>query len=67
MCDIRNRAVRFATGRIKQSTDWQEVQNDLYNHSEFGPWIGNDEGLSISIIREAERNLGDKIPAGYSD
>jgi hypothetical protein len=68
---IRSRAVAYAKERIMHSSDWQEVQNDLANHDEFGNWFESlgESGPSEAqnIIREAERTLGAKIPSGYAN
>lgn len=62
----RESAVRYTMTVLRSAADWQDGQDALSNHSEFGPWIrdsGADELDFIqSIIREAEKRLGDDLP-----
>jgi hypothetical protein len=64
---IKARAVAFAKAEILHSTDWQQVQDALSNHPEFGPWLGDEIGDYQNLIREAETSLGSKIPDRYSN
>jgi hypothetical protein len=63
---IRQRAVSFAKDEIMRATESQEVEVALANHDEFGPWLGDDLGLCQSVIREAEKSLGDRVPHNYA-
>lgn len=69
--DMLQRAVAFAKAEILQSCDWQEVEHALANHTEFGPWLlASSEdalGAAQTVIRSAERELGDNIPDGYAN
>lgn len=67
MTEIRERAVRFTMGILRRAKDWQEGEDALANHDEFGPWLaaGSDDPFiseAQSIIREAEERLGDDLP-----
>ena len=67
--DLHDYAVRYAKGVIKTSTDWQQVQDALANHSRIRAWLdatyGDDVAGCQSIIREAEEQLGDDLPPDY--
>jgi hypothetical protein len=63
---LRQRAVAFAKAEIRNAQDWQDVQTALAEHPDFGPWLGDDIAAYQAIIREAENNLGDDIPADYA-
>ena len=60
------RAVEFAKGVITHSTDWEEVQQALFNHDEFGPWLEGQDSDGLAIIRAAEESFGRRLPSGYS-
>ena len=61
---IRQQAV--AKAEIMRATDWQEVQYALADHDEFGPWLNGDLSLCQSVIREAEKSLGNRVPKTYA-
>lgn len=67
-CDIEERAIRYTMGVVLRVTDWQDAQDALANHDEFGPWIeGIGDGIDAcavaqDIIRKAEDRLGDRVP-----
>jgi hypothetical protein len=62
---IREKAIHFTMGVLRHATDWQEGQEALANHDEFGPWLeasGAANQEAQSIIRAAEKRLGDMLP-----
>lgn len=65
---IHGRAVSFAMDKILHSTGWQQVQDLLSNHDEFGPWLEHEHGMAEAqaIIRQAEERLGNRLPANYA-
>ena len=64
---IKSRAIDFAKAEIMRASDWQEVQDALANHDEFGPWLGDEQSDYQRLIREAEASLGNKIPDTYAN
>lgn len=61
----RERAVVYAMSVLRHAHDWQEGQEALADHAEFGPWINADPdpmALVQLIIRFAEDRLGDDLP-----
>ena len=62
------RAVAFSKHLIAAGAgDWQEVQEALADHDEFGLWLAGDVALSVAVIRSAENALGSALPASYAD
>lgn len=62
------KAVNYAASLIEGgATDWQDVQDALSNHPEFGRWLGDEVGDYQSIIRKAEKRFNGKLPASYAD
>lgn len=66
MQTVRQKAIAFAAKVILRSTDHQEVETALADHDEFGPWLDGDLDVCQSIVRAAERRLGDRLPTKYS-
>jgi hypothetical protein len=65
---IEARAVSYAVALIERgATDWQDVQDALSNHIEFGPWLSDEVSASQSVIRKAEKRFNGKLPSTYSD
>jgi hypothetical protein len=68
--DIRENAIRFTMGVLRQASDWQEGQTALADHPLYGVWLeeqfADDELAMIaeaqSIVRAAEDRLGDALP-----
>ena len=68
--NIRDNAVRYVSGVLRNASDWQEGERALANHPTYGPWLkteaGNDDmaihALAQSIIRDAEQMLGNRLP-----
>jgi hypothetical protein len=63
--NIREDAIRFTMGVLRNASDWQEGQTALGEHDRFGPWLeeGSDPVADAqSIIRDAEEHLGDALP-----
>lgn len=63
----RTRAIDFAKGVIRRSSDWQEVQSALFDHAEFGPWLTAQDSDGMAVIRAAESSFRGNLPSGYSD
>ena len=61
----RNDAVHYAMERILQSTESQEVEHALADDGRFSDLIP-DAAAAQSIIRDAEKRLGSRIPADYA-
>lgn len=62
---IRERAINFTMGILRQAADWQEGQHALADHNEFGPWLEETSQpiqAALVIIREAESRLGNALP-----
>lgn len=61
-------AVQAAMKLIKTSSDWQDVENALWNDDRFHKALatGPDDRIAMDIIHEAETRLGDDMPEGYS-
>lgn len=58
-------AVLFAETIILGARDWQDVQDALANHPVHGPWLRRNPDPLVQaqgILREAEDNLGDRVP-----
>lgn len=62
----RTEAVRYAMNRIMYSTDWQEVADAMLNDGRFDNLL-LDQDAAVSIVRDAENKLGNRIPADYSN
>lgn len=61
---IEQRAVNFTASVLRTAEDWQDGQDALSNHSEFGPWLeesGDPAGEAQRIIRAAEVKLAAEL------
>lgn len=63
----REQGVVFAMSVLRTARDWQAGEHALAEHPVLGPWLrhewGEDANIEArSIIREAERRLGESLP-----
>jgi hypothetical protein len=61
----RSDAIRFAMDRIMQATESQEVEHALADDGRFGDLLPS-VAAAQSIIRAAEKRLGNRVPADYA-